>query len=82
MEITAPEMMATNTSFVSNEDKKKEQRGPVVKQNKQYCQLCYVEFTLLVRKNHCDICGRSCCTNCSQKHEVKDADKEVDLNTS
>mmetsp|Transcript_20099 Transcript_20099/g.27768 ORF Transcript_20099/g.27768 Transcript_20099/m.27768 type:complete len:81 (+) Transcript_20099:162-404(+) len=77
MENTAPEMTsATNTSFVSTEgDKKKDstvatQRGPVVKQNKNYCQLCYVEFTLLVRKNHCDTCGRSCCNNCSQKHEV------------
>jgi len=51
----------------------------VLQQNKPYCQLCFKEFNLLVRKFHCIFCGRSCCSNCSDETlpELKLIDSEL-----
>lgn len=51
-----PAEMALNTPKVAAE-----------KQNKTYCQLCFSDFGIFQLKNHCQSCGRSCCSQCSVK---------------
>ena len=41
--------------------------------NKKYCQMCYKEFTMLMKKKHCFYCSRTVCTKCST-HQIPDGD--------
>ena len=41
--------------------------------NKKYCQMCYKEFTMLMKKKHCFYCSRTVCTKCSW-HQIPDGD--------
>ena len=44
-------------------------------QNKNYCQVCFKQFSLLMSKYHCYFCTRSCCSSCSKM--TKDGQSEL-----
>ena len=75
--------MAGGVAGIFSEEKKQFQAGeqidtlnPLIQaqagqlrppQDKKYCQLCYKELGLLVRKFHCWMCSRTCCGSCSSE---------------
>ena len=59
-----------NISFPSNKSKKlmSSSSSKQFFHNKDYCELCNQEFTLLHRRHHCRNCQKSCCSTCSSIH--------------